>query len=128
MPDCLKTRRDWRNGKERRDQESEADTAHERPLGMEGQVKIHCHSSVLSCFCRNVSTPRSPDVGEPLRKRKRLMSYGESRTRFGVIVNDTDVPETVALGGWLSIASSAIACSGTARRLASVFVHFDRPL
>jgi hypothetical protein len=30
-------------------------------------------------------------------------------------------------GGWRSIASSAIACSGTARRLASVFVHFNRP-
>jgi hypothetical protein len=28
---------------------------------------------------------------------------------------------------WRSIASSAIRCSGTARRLASVFVHFSRP-
>jgi hypothetical protein len=33
-----------------------------------------------------------------------------------------------ALDGWRSIASNAITCSGTARRLASVFVHVSRPL
>jgi hypothetical protein len=35
--------------------------------------------------------------------------------------------EACPLDRWRSIASSAIVCSGTARRLASVFGHFSRP-
>jgi hypothetical protein len=31
----------------------------------------------------------------------------------------------LGLDGWRSMASNAIACSGTARRLASVFVHLS---